>query len=121
MRPVIRTLATGILVLLAVCSIAAAGGTVRGVVADESGGVLPGVTVVATTPDGRVLASAVTNEIGRYAFAGLPAAPVSLTFQLEGFSATVVDVDVKPDVDSPVVTQRLILAPRTETVVVQGK
>jgi hypothetical protein len=122
MRSSIHTLATVLLALLAVCSTsAAADGRLHGVIADESGGVLPGVTVVATTPDGRVLASAVTDAVGRYAFAALPAARVRLTFQLEGFSTTVVDVEVKPGVDSPVATARLILAPRAETVVVQGK
>ena len=44
------------------------GRRLHGVVADESGGVLPGVTVVATSQDGRVLATAVTDEVGRYAF-----------------------------------------------------
>src|SRR5258706_12493150 len=96
MRPVARTLATGILVLFAVCStIAAAGGTVRGVVADESGGVLPGGTVGASTPDGRVLASAITDAVGRYGFPALPALPVRLTFQLQGFSTAVADLAVE--------------------------
>ena len=97
-----------------------ADGRVHGLVADESGGVLPGVTVVATSADGRVLASVVTDDVGRYAFAGLPDG-VRLTFQLEGFSPAVVDVAVKPDGDSPVATQRLLIAPRSETVIVQGK
>jgi hypothetical protein len=125
MRPLSRTLTVTLLVLLAVCSagaaIAAAEGRVHGVVADESGGVLPGVTVVATSADGRILASNVTDEVGRYVFAALPAASIRLTFQLEGFSTAVVDVAVSPDVDSPVATQRLMLAPRSETVVVHGK
>jgi len=122
MRLSIQTLATGLLVLLAVCStIAEADGRLHGVVADESGGVLPGVTVVATSADGRIVASVVTDEVGRYAIGALSVAAVRLTFQLVGFSTAVVDVAVRPDGDSPVATQRLQLAHRSETVVVQGK
>ena len=66
----------------------------HGVVADASGGVLPGVTVVAASEDGRVLATGVTDEVGRYAFDALPAASVRLTFQLEGFSTAIVDVTI---------------------------
>jgi hypothetical protein len=120
-----RTFATVFLVLLGICATARATegvqGRVHGVVADESGGVLPGVTVVATSADGRVLATAVTDAVGRYVFEAVPAVPVSLTFQLEGFSAAVVELAVKPDVDAPVATQRLMLAARSETVVVRGK
>jgi len=125
MPPSARTFVTALLLLLAFCSTATAteavDGRVRGVVVDESGGVLPGVIVVATSPEGRVLATAVTDEVGRYVFGALPAVRVTLTFQLEGFSATVVDLEVKPDVDSAVDTQRLMLAARSETVVVHGK
>jgi hypothetical protein len=99
----------------------AAHGRVHGVVADESGGVLPGVTVVATSADGRVLAIAITDEVGRYVSGALPAVTVTLTFQLEGFSAAVVELEVKPDVDSLVAAQRLLLASRSETVVVHGR
>jgi hypothetical protein len=92
----------------------------HGVVADESGGVLPGVTVVASSEDGRVVATAVTDEVGRYAFRAVPVAPVRLTFQLEGFSSAVVDVPLSADADSSVPTQRLKLAPKSETVLVRG-
>src|SRR5712675_176515 len=101
MRPSILTLATLFLVLLATAA-AGAGDDLRrlhGVVADESGGVLPGVTVVASSEDGRVVATGVTDEVGRYAFQGVPAAPIRLTFQLEGFSAAFVDVPLAADVD----------------------
>jgi hypothetical protein len=93
---------------------------VHGVVADGSGGVLPGVTVVATSGDGQVLASAVTDASGGYLFAALPPVSVRLTFQLEGFSTAVADVTVRPNADA-VVAPRLLLAPRSETVVVVAK
>jgi hypothetical protein len=112
-----------VLLLLGVCSPAAvteAAGRVHGVVADGSGGVLPGVTIVATAGDGRVLATAVTDGTGSYALDALPEAALTLTFELEGFSPAVVALEENRDPDAPVV-QRLTLAPRSETVVVVGK
>src|SRR5258708_36678701 len=66
----LRRFTTALFVLLGLWS--AAGSShgadrhVRGVVSDESNGVLPGVTVVATSTAGRVLATAVTAGDGRY-------------------------------------------------------
>jgi hypothetical protein len=98
----------------------AADRNVRGVVSDESAGVLPGVTVVATSADGRVLATTVTDGAGRYVVGPFPAVRVTLTFQLEGFSAASVRVAVGADVDA-VVNQRLLVAPQSETVDVVGR
>ena len=110
--------------LLGMCataaSITAAQGSVRGTVADASGGVLPGVTVVAASVDGQVLATTVTDAVGVYVLGALPAGPVRLTFELEGFSPATVDVTIQVGVDARVV-QRLKLATRTETVLVYGK
>jgi hypothetical protein len=118
-----RTFGTALLVLLGICSTAiateAVEGRVHGVVADESGGVLPGVTVVATSEDGRILAT-VTDARGAYAFGALPAIATRLTFQLEGFSMAVVEVAIKPHRDLAVM-QRLALASRSETVEVVGR
>jgi Carboxypeptidase regulatory-like domain len=94
-------------------------GRVYGVVADESGGVLPGVTVVATSTDGTVLAT-VTNAVGEYRFNGLPVGGVTLTFQLEGFSSPVVEITTKPGAELRIATQRLTVAARSETVDVLG-
>ena len=111
-----RTLAAVAFAMATLSSVAigqSAEGRVHGVVADESGGVLPGVTVAATAANGTVLAAEVTNDVGRYAFA-LPAAPVALTFSLEGFSPATVDVDVAAgeDVGSPRSSSRSRREPR---------
>jgi len=98
---------------------ATATGAVRGAVTDGSAGVLPGVTVVAMAPDGRVLATAVTDGAGAYALTGLPPGPVTLGFQLEGFADTSADVVVQPGLETRV-AQRLGLAPLAETVVVRA-
>jgi carboxypeptidase family protein len=116
-----RTLAT--LAFLVICSTAAAEsgpGVVRGEVIDDSGGVLPGVTVVATAADGRILATAVTDGKGGYVLKALPLGPVHLTFQLAGFDNATVGLTVQPGVEVRVV-ERLGLAAITESVVVYGK
>lgn len=124
MRVSARTLAAATLALLCMCRAAASAqtfeGRVRGAVTDGSGGVLPGVTVVATSAGGQVLATTVTDETGRYVFTALPAGSIHLTFQLEGFATDLVALAVQPGADV-LVAERLNVAPVTETVVVYGK
>jgi len=93
-------------------------GRIRGVVSDESGGVLPGVTVTVAAPDGRPLAVVTTDAVGVYA-TPVPAGRVRVTFALGGFSSVTSDVDVRSGIDADV-PARLALAPQSETVVVQG-
>ena len=88
---------------------------------DESGGVLPGVTVAAISDDGRTLATAVTDQVGRYAIDSLPQGAVRLTFQLEGFSNAAGEATVGSGRDTAVAPQRLLLAARSESVTVEGK
>jgi carboxypeptidase family protein len=118
-------LAAAAILLFGVCTMAApsesGSGTVHGAVVDESGGVLPGVTVSAVSEDGRVLATAVTDRVGQYAFEALPEGTVHLTFQLEGFAIGSGDVTIGPGRDAAVAPQRLLLAARSENVTVQGK
>jgi Carboxypeptidase regulatory-like domain len=101
-------------------STAAGQGAIRGAIADSSGGALPGVTVVATSVDGRVVATTVTDGTGAYELSALPAGQVRLTFQLDGFATADASAAVQPNAVS-IVTQRLELAPVTETVVVVGR
>jgi Carboxypeptidase regulatory-like domain len=124
LRLSLRRLTTALFVLLGLWSAAsssyAADRNVRGVVSDESNGVLPGVTIVALAADGGVLATAVTDGAGRYAIGPLAAGRVTLTFQLEGFSTAAVRVPIGADADA-VANQRLVVAPQSETVTVYGK
>ena len=121
MRIPASTLVT--IALVIVCSTVAAGqpaqGVVRGEATDSSGGVLPGVTVVAAAADGRLLATTVTDGSGRYLVPALPAGPITLSFQLEGFAIATVAVAVRPGAESRVV-ERLQLASLSETVVVKA-
>ncbi len=72
-------------ILTAPLAAAAQDGGIAGTVTDDTGGVLPGVTVEASgaaLPAPRV---AVTDGDGGYAFAGLPPGSYALTFTLAGF------------------------------------
>jgi carboxypeptidase family protein len=79
-----------VLILMAVVllpSLASAQGTLTGTVRDESGAVLPGVTVEASSP---VLIekvrTAVTDTNGQYRIPGLNPGTYTLTFRLSGFN-----------------------------------
>ena len=62
---------------------------VFGRVADESGAVLPGVTVSLSSPALLEPRVAVTSETGTYEFSGLPIGVYSVKFELAGFSSLV--------------------------------
>ena len=76
------------LVLLFFINSAAAQGTasIIGQVTDQSGGVLPGVTVTATSPALQVpQVVEVTNEQGEYRLAPLPIGVYQVSYELAGF------------------------------------
>src|SRR5258705_763592 len=79
--------------------VASAQASLAGVVRDESGGVLPGVTVEAASPaliEG--VRTVTTDEQGRYRIEALRPGPFKLTFSLSGFSPlTRTGVDVPSD------------------------
>jgi hypothetical protein len=97
---------------------AQATGRLHGVVSDDSGGVLPGVTVTVAAPDGETLAFATTDAVGAYDVQ-VPAGPARVTFSLEGFSSSVLDAAVTHDAVTSL-PARLAVAPQSETVVVRG-
>src|SRR5688572_32592205 len=68
-------------------SVAFAQGALTGAVRDESGAVLPGVTVEAASPALiEKVRTAVTDGAGQYRITGLNPGTYSLTFRLPGFS-----------------------------------
>ena len=111
----------GVLGVLCVSLGAPAAGAVQstsiaGTVTDDTGGVLPGVTVEARGPDaGDAPRIAVTDGAGRFEFAGLDPGAYELTFVLPGF-VTFVRAGVEPGADVEVRMQ----AQFEETVVVVG-
>ena len=62
-------------------------GTIRGVVRDAAGGVMPGVTVTLTDSAGRLVASTVTGNNGNYEIVAA-AGTYRLTTNLDGFTTT---------------------------------
>ena len=86
-----RTLrsALGVLVLLLATTNAWAQATaqINGTVADSSGAVLPGVTVIAIQADTGFRREVVTNDAGSFALLNLPIGPYRLEASLSGFRA----------------------------------
>ncbi len=86
-----------VVALLAVCLLASANafaqgggasttGSINGKVVDSSGGVLPGVTVSATSPSAMGVQTSVTDTGGNYRFPALPPGTYTVTFELPGFN-----------------------------------
>src|SRR5207253_245286 len=76
-------------------------GSISGLVTDDTGAILPGVTVTATNAATGTSRNAVSNEKGQYAIALLPPATYRVTGELSGFNAVKLDkivVNVGTDV-----------------------
>jgi hypothetical protein len=96
-------------------------GSISGQVIDESGGVLPGVTVTATSPAQMGVLTAVTNEEGIYRFPSVPPGVYKLQFELAGFS-TLVREDIRVTLGfNAAVNVKLGVATLQETVTVSGE
>ena len=65
-----------------------ASGGIRGQIADPTGAVIPGATVVATTTSGQVAGKATANGVGAYAIHGLAPGTYSVTATANGFAAS---------------------------------
>src|SRR4029077_7402030 len=87
MRVWLGCCSAGALILLLTASAAWAQATAQmsGTVRDESGAVLPGVTVTVTQIDTSVMRTAVTDESGAYLLPNLPTGPYKLQVTLQGF------------------------------------
>src|SRR5262245_18926463 len=85
-----RRASTAVLILAAALmlpSLAFAQGTLTGTVKDQSGAVLPGVTVDAASPALiEKVRTAVTDDTGQYRITGLNPGTYSLTFRLQSFN-----------------------------------
>jgi hypothetical protein len=110
--------AAAFVVLVAVSTVIAQGGpgTIGGRLTDESGAVLPGVTVSVTCAGSSAVVVAVSDSAGQYSVAGLPSGPCSVTFELSGFQKIARErIDV-PARQAVAVDQQLGLAALAETV-----
>ncbi len=82
------------MLLVAACTVAASAqettGTLTGTTTDQSGALLPGVTVTIKGTNTGIVRSAVTNQAGSYTVGLLPVGPYEVTFELSGFQTVVV-------------------------------
>ncbi|HEY0787412.1 MAG TPA: TonB-dependent receptor [Thermoanaerobaculia bacterium] len=93
-------------------------GTISGIVKDETGGVLPGVTVTATNVNRGTARTEVTDANGRYRFAALPLGSYTVEAALSGFqTASKKGVTVQADSTSDVDLTLRIAAESTEITV----
>jgi hypothetical protein len=97
-------------------------GTVRGTVSDQQGGVLPGATITATSPNlHRSDVFATSGPDGRYQIVGLPAGTYRLAVTMPGFtSETLTDIRVGLN-EAVTVDLKLTLATVQESITVTGE
>ena len=108
------------MVLLATSGWAQGTAEITGVVRDNSGGVLPGVTVTMTQTDTGFTRTVVTNEDGAYSMPNLATGPYRLEAQLQGFrtfSRTGIVLQVGA---SPVLNVELAIGGLEESVTVEA-
>jgi len=125
-RRVFHLVAAAIVCLLASTHAFAQGGgasttgSINGKVADSSGGVLPGVTVNATSPSMMGVQSSVTDSGGNYRFPGLPPGVYTLTYELPGFNTLKREgIEISMGFTAAVNVE-LVVASLQETVTVTG-
>jgi hypothetical protein len=103
----IRDVVVSALVLVLTCTAAWAQATaeLNGRVTDESGAVLPGVTVTATQTATGFMRTVATDEAGTWSMPNLPIGPYRLEVSLQGFrtyaqTGIVLQVDARPTINA---------------------
>ena len=96
-------------------------GTITGKVTDTSGGVLPGVTVNATSQSMMGVQSSVTSSEGMYRFPAIPPGTYTLTYELPGFNTLKREgIDIRLGFTAQINVE-LAVASLQETVTVTGE
>jgi len=104
------------LLLASDLAFAQAAAQMNGRVTDESGAVLPGVTVTATQTDTAFSRTVVTDETGSWVMPNLPIGPYRLEVSLQGFR-TYVQTGIVLQVNAnPVIATALAIGNLEETV-----
>ncbi len=121
MRSSVRTLwVLLVLIVLATGAFAQTTGTIRGLVTDNEGSALPGVTIIVEVPDRGTSRTAVTGDTGRFAFPALAVDTYVLTANLEGFQEQEV-VDIKVGIAATVMLEIVMpLGSVTDTITVSS-
>ena len=126
MRSIRRAGLTGLLTLaLGICAMPAAAqvstGEIFGKVADNTGAVLPGVTVTLTSPALIQPQSAVSQASGGFRFPNVPIGTYSVAFELPGFKKLVHENVVIQAGFNAEINPKLELSSVQETVTVSGE
>jgi Carboxypeptidase regulatory-like domain len=112
------------LVLVLLCAVSASAqttGSITGTITDNSGGLLPGVRVTASSPALMGVQVAITNEQGVYRFPALPPGTYALKCELPGF-ATLTRQDIIINIGfTATVPLQLTVATMSEAVTVTGE
>jgi hypothetical protein len=116
----VRTCAFVFVALWSAPVLAQTTGSINGAVVDNTGAVLPGVTVTATSPALMGVQTAVTNEQGQYRFPALPIGTYALSYELGGFANVRREGIIVPIGFTATVNVQLQLATLQETVTVTG-
>ncbi len=88
MRTCVRTLAVALVVTLAsAATVSAQNAQISGSLKDETGAVLPGVTITAKNIATGLTRSSVSQPNGEYRIPALPPGTYTLTTELQGFAA----------------------------------
>ena len=118
----LREVALGVsmLVLTAVAASAQATAELNGRVTDDSGAVLPGVTVTATQTDTAFMRTVVTDSNGTYSMPNLPTGPYRLEMSLQGFKSYVQTGIVLQVGATPTINAVLAVGNVEETISVEG-
>jgi hypothetical protein len=94
--------------------------SVTGTVADPSGAVVPGATVVIHNPVSQFTRTTTTDGSGKFAFANVPLNPYHMTVNITGFAPYVQDIDVRSAVPLNLKVTLQISA-TAENITVQGE
>jgi hypothetical protein len=116
------SLLLGFWILLGSAEIVAAqtSGSINGTITDNTGAVLPGVTITATSPAMMGAQTAVTNSDGAYRFPTLPPGQYRLSYELSGFATVVREAIVVQVGFTATVSVQMQVATLEETVTVRG-
>jgi len=96
-------------------------GSINGKVSDNTGAVLPGVTVTVSSPSMMGTQSTITNELGIYRFAAVPSGTYRIVFEMAGFATLAREGIVVTLGFTATVNVDLAIAAVQETVTVTGE
>ncbi len=111
----------GMTVLFAAAFGQSATGSIQGHVADPTGAVIPGATVVAATTSGKVAGTATSDGVGAYAIHGLTPGTYSVTATANGFAAFAAPGIVVAAAQSKTVNAKLQIEVQQQQVQVQAE